>query len=179
MLRVLFNSDFFKEGAVCAGQVPGRTGSRYDATQRQSNAAGTWASSRLRTFPASWGRRCSTRRRSRAGTRARSGSTAVALVERVNFAAKEISNINAPGVRLLLDRLADDNGGEYTATEIVDACLDIMGTAEMDIELRAALIAHVGIKGDRVARGPSSRATNPNSASVNCLVSSHRPPSTS
>ena len=51
-------------------------------------------------------------------------------------------------MRLILDRLADDNGAEYTPAEIVDACLDIMGTAEMDREMRAALIAHVGIKGD-------------------------------
>ena len=71
-----------------------------------------------------------------------------ALVERVNFAAKEISNIDAPGVRVILDRLAEQNGAEYTPAEIVDACLDIMGTPEMDIEMRAALIAHVGIKGD-------------------------------
>ena len=48
----------------------------------------------------------------------------------------------------MLDRLAEQNGGEYAPSEIVDACLDIMSTAEMDIELRAALIAHVGIKGD-------------------------------
>ena len=69
-------------------------------------------------------------------------------MERVNFAAKEISDITAPGVRLILDRLTERNGGEYTPTEIVDACLDIMGTPEMDREMRAALIAHVGMGGD-------------------------------
>ena len=96
-------------------------------------------------------------------------------MERVNFAAKEISNIDAPGVRTILDRLAEQNGAEYTPTEIVDACLDIMGTPEMDIEMRAALIAHVGIKGDISLTG-GEKAASVSSASANSSASSHPPP---
>ena len=147
MLRVLFNSDFFKEAQYARVKCPAEL---VAGTMRLSGSVtrpdmGILPTSDLSGFMGQTLLNPPSVEGWHEGTEwINSG----ALVERVNFAAKEISDITAPGVRLILDRLADDNGGEYTATEIVDACLDIMGTAEMDIELRAALIAHVGIKGD-------------------------------
>ena len=147
MLRVLFNSDFFKEAQYARVKCPAEL---VAGTMRLSGSVtrpdmGILPTSDLAGFMGQTLLNPPSVEGWHEGTEwINSG----ALVERVNFAAKEISDINAPGVRLILDRLAEQNGAEYTPAEIVDACLDIMGTPEMDREMRAALIAHVGIKGD-------------------------------
>ena len=42
------------------------------------------------------------------------------LVERVNFAAKELGNVQNPGVRALIERLATENGGVLSPERLVD-----------------------------------------------------------
>lgn len=69
------------------------------------------------------------------------------LVERVNFAAKEISDITKPGVRAIIEILANNNGGQYAPEEIVDSCLDLLGTGQVDPETRDSLMGRVAEKG--------------------------------
>ena len=71
-----------------------------------------------------------------------------ALVERVNFAANEVSDVSKPGVRSIIDRLASYDGGNFTPDELVDSCLDIMGTGDMSADTRALLVGHVASKGN-------------------------------
>ena len=47
------------------------------------------------------------------------------LVERVNFAAAEVGNIDKPGVRKIIERLRAM--GELSPEQLVDNCLDLMG----------------------------------------------------
>src|SRR5262249_38098186 len=47
------------------------------------------------------------------------------LVERINFAAAQIGDIDEPGVRKIIDRLRAQ--GELTAEQLVDGCLELMG----------------------------------------------------
>jgi uncharacterized protein (DUF1800 family) len=70
------------------------------------------------------------------------------LLERINFIAKELSNVSNPGVRAIIDRLAAEDGGTLTPTQLVDQCLDLMGPLTVDDETRAALVAFAATEGD-------------------------------
>jgi uncharacterized protein (DUF1800 family) len=63
------------------------------------------------------------------------------LVERINFIAKELSNVQNPGVRTIIDRLATESGGVFTPTQLVEHCLDVLGLLTVDNETREALVA--------------------------------------
>ena len=70
------------------------------------------------------------------------------LLERINFIAKELSNVHNPGVRAIIDRLAAEDGGTLTPAQLVDQCLDLMGPLAVDDETRAALVAFAASEGD-------------------------------
>ena len=63
-----------------------------------------------------------------------------ALVERVNFAAKELGNPSNPGVRAIADRLASDGGHRQSPGQLVDGCLDLMGPVMVEDQTRDALV---------------------------------------
>ena len=71
-----------------------------------------------------------------------------AMVERVNFVSKYLGNVEAAGVRDIIDMLASENGGVLSPEETVDRCLDLMGPVSVDPSTRAALISHVAQSGD-------------------------------
>jgi len=61
------------------------------------------------------------------------------LVERVNFAAGEVGDIDKPGVQKLIGRLRAM--GELSPSKFVDACLDLAGPLEVADATRSALIS--------------------------------------
>jgi hypothetical protein len=63
-----------------------------------------------------------------------------ALVERVNFAARELGNPSNPGVRAIADRLASDGGHRQSPGQLVDGCLDLMGPVMVEDQTRDALV---------------------------------------
>ena len=69
-----------------------------------------------------------------------------ALVERVNFVAHELANVNNPGVRKIIDRLAGE--GVLSPEQLVDRCLDLLGPMEVSEETRASLVEYVAHQGD-------------------------------
>ena len=72
-----------------------------------------------------------------------------ALVERVNFAAKQFNDVEKPGVQQIIGRLANENGSAFTPEELVDRCLDLMGPlTKVEKSTRDALVGHVSKKGD-------------------------------
>ena len=71
-----------------------------------------------------------------------------ALLERVNFVAKELGNVSSPGVRRLIDLLTAQIGGRLTPDEVVERCLDIIGPIEVSEDTRDVLISHVARRGD-------------------------------
>jgi hypothetical protein len=75
------------------------------------------------------------------------------LLERVNFIAKELSNVHNPGVRAIIDRLTAEDGGTLTPAQLVDQCLDLMGPLTVDDETRAALVALAATEGDLNLKG--------------------------
>ena len=70
------------------------------------------------------------------------------LVERVNFAAKELGNPSNPGVRALVDRLARDGGTAQSAADVVDGCLDLMGPLQVEDSTREAIVEFASQFGD-------------------------------
>ncbi|MCS5658957.1 MAG: DUF1800 domain-containing protein [Dehalococcoidia bacterium] len=63
-----------------------------------------------------------------------------ALVERVNFAAKELGNPDKPGVQSLINRLTEQYAGSPSPEEMVDGCLDLVGPIEVADRTREGLI---------------------------------------
>ena len=76
-----------------------------------------------------------------------------ALVERLNFVAKELSDIGKPGIRLIIDRLASENGGVLSPEELVDRCLDLVGPISVSDDTRATLVEYAAKQGDVVLKG--------------------------
>jgi uncharacterized protein (DUF1800 family) len=71
-----------------------------------------------------------------------------ALVERVNFVASELGDVDKPGIRAIIDRLATANGGRLSPSEVVDRCLDLIGPVMVSDTTRSALTEHVSNRGD-------------------------------
>jgi uncharacterized protein (DUF1800 family) len=63
------------------------------------------------------------------------------LVERINFAAQQVSDVDKPGVRLIVDRLRA--AAPLAPERFVDACLDLAGPISVRPDTHAALINHV------------------------------------
>jgi uncharacterized protein (DUF1800 family) len=60
------------------------------------------------------------------------------LVERVNFAASQVGDIDKPGVKLIIDRLRAK--GELAPEQFVDECLELIGPLDVSERSRDALV---------------------------------------
>ena len=63
------------------------------------------------------------------------------LVERINFAADQLGNVNAPGIRAIINRLRSE-GRTLSAERLVDGCLEMLGAYELAEETRSQLVTH-------------------------------------
>lgn len=70
-----------------------------------------------------------------------------ALVERVNFAAQELSDPTKPGIRNMIDRIAKQ-GGALSPEALVDRCLDLVGPIEVGEETKEALVEFASVDGE-------------------------------
>ncbi len=70
------------------------------------------------------------------------------LVERLNFAAEQLADKEKPGVRAMIDKISA--GGQQTASagRLVDACLDQLGAVSVSESTRSALIDFALKEGD-------------------------------
>ncbi|MCH7843153.1 MAG: DUF1800 domain-containing protein [Chloroflexi bacterium] len=72
-----------------------------------------------------------------------------ALVERVNFVAKELSDVHSPGVRSIIDRLeANSDQGVLKPSDLADGCLDLMGPIQVSDATRSVLVDYASRHGD-------------------------------
>jgi Protein of unknown function (DUF1800) len=67
------------------------------------------------------------------------------LVERVNFGATQLGDINQPGVQRIIERLRSQ--GELSPECFVDGCLDLLGPLAVNPKTRAALVKFVSQAG--------------------------------
>ena len=157
MLRVLFNSDFFKKARFTKVKSPAET------------VIGTMRLVGDLTFP-------------------RPGMLAVAmemrymgqdlmnpptvegwhtgkewidsgtLVERINFTADQVGNIDLPGVRAIINRLSSE-GATMSTERLVDRCLDLLGAYKLAEDTRSKLVAHAD-RGGELSTGTEEFAQN-------------------
>ena len=89
-----------------------------------------------------------------------------ALVERVNFVAERLGNLESPGVQAMVDRILADGNGSLPPEVVVDRALDQLAITAVSDETRSALIEFAAGQGtltDEAAEGddgPRVRAVN-------------------
>ena len=143
VLRVLFNSEFFKEARFARVKGPTElvvgamrlSGGVTKPGQEMLKAAGIvgYMGQSLLDPPSVEGWH--------EGTEWVNSGT---LLERVNFAASQFVDVDKPGVRAIIDRLASQDGGSFSPEELVDSCLDLMGPITVSGDsIRVALVEHV------------------------------------
>jgi hypothetical protein len=69
-----------------------------------------------------------------------------ALVRRVNFAAKFLSNTSLPGIKSVVDQLR--SRGTLSPEEFLDGCLDLIGPLEVNQSTRQELLTQAQEDGD-------------------------------
>ena len=72
------------------------------------------------------------------------------LLRRINFVANRVGDTSLPGVKSIIRRLSAQES--LTPTEFVDSCIDLLGPARVDDDTRSELIVHVEAGGP-VRRG--------------------------
>ena len=70
------------------------------------------------------------------------------LVERVNFAAKELSDVNSPGIRAIIDRLAATGDGVLSPEQFADGCVDLLGPIDVADDTRSVLVEFASRQGE-------------------------------
>ena len=145
VLRVLFNSDFFKDSRfkhvkspaeLVVGTVRVAQGLSGPQVGYQSVADEcTFQGQELLNPPSveSW----------HTGEEWIDGG---ALVRRVNFAAKYFSNTNLPGIRTIIDSLK--SRGTLSPNEFLDGCLDLMGILELGSTTYQEFLTHTSEEGN-------------------------------
>ncbi len=68
------------------------------------------------------------------------------LMRRVNFTADLVGDVGRPGIKRLVDRLIAQ--GHETPEKVVESCLDLMGPLEVNPETRDELIAFANERGN-------------------------------
>ncbi|PKB70713.1 MAG: hypothetical protein BZY87_09320 [SAR202 cluster bacterium Io17-Chloro-G6] len=68
------------------------------------------------------------------------------LVERINFTADQIGNVNLPGVKDIIDRLSSEGINQPGA--MVNRCLDMLGAYSLPDETRTFLVDHISKAGE-------------------------------
>ena len=77
-----------------------------------------------------------------------------ALVERTNFASELLGDLSRPRNADVLDELTSDNGGAVSPERVVDTCLDHLGALTVDESTRAGLVSFAA-QGDEIRLGPA------------------------
>ena len=144
-LRVLFNSDFFKNARFAKIKSPAEVvvgtlrlvgGAEFPAPgigelSRQSNYMGQ----DLLNPPSVEGWHTG-----------KEWINSGSLIRRVNFTASMVGDLDRPGVRSVVDRLRAK--GDLSPEGFVDTCLDLMGPLEVNDGTRRELVDHARPDGD-------------------------------
>ena len=150
MLRVMFNSDFFKDEAVRFGRIK----SPAEMVVGTLRLAGGLELPSMETYAA-------------AGVCSQMGQALYAppsvegwqggsewintgsYVHRINFASKVLGNPNKPGLRMLISDVQDyAEDGVLDAERLVDACFDVIGPMPILDSTRQGLIDYATKWGD-------------------------------
>ena len=145
MLRVLFNSDFFKEASFAKVKSPTETvvGAMRLVGDFTSPKPGLIA---VAMEPGYMGQDLLNPPTVEGWHTGKEWIDSGTLVERINFTADRVGNINLPGVRSIIDRLSSE-GATLSPERLVDGCLKMLGAYELAEETRSKLAAHAVSEG--------------------------------
>ncbi len=146
MLRVLFNSDFFKEARFAKVKSPAET------------VAGTMRLVGDFSFPRPgllaiamelgyMGQDIMNPPTVEGWHTGKEWIDSGTLVERINFTADQVGNTDLPGVRAMVDRLAAE-GKTISPQRLVDRCLEMLGGYQLGEQTRDKMLAHAEKQGE-------------------------------
>ena len=146
VLRVLFNSDFFKEATFARVKSPAELvagTARLAGTHRSPDVddidlalSTSYMGQTLLDPPSVEGWHTGSEWINTAG-----------LVQRVNFAVDQFSDVTRPGVRTIADRIMA-MGASMSPGGLVDACLDLIGPLPVSATSRQELLDHASAGGE-------------------------------
>jgi len=70
------------------------------------------------------------------------------LVERLNFASEQMGDAANPGVKAMIEEIATSEGGTVSPERLVDVCLDRIGAVSVSDDTRSALVHFAAKEGD-------------------------------
>ena len=140
MLRVLFNSDFFKNARFAKIKSPVET------------VVGTLRLVEEFTFPKPgfdpvplelryMGQDIGNPPTVEGWHTGREWINSGTLVERINWTGDYVGNVNLPGIRAIINRLGSE-GATISVERLVDGCLEMMGHYKLPDKTRSVLVAH-------------------------------------
>ena len=139
MMRVLFNSDFFKEARFKRVKSPAELVAgvvKLVGTHRFPHPGiGAYADATM-----TMGQELMNPPTVEGWHTGREWIDGGAMTERINFAVKELGDPAKPGVAAIVDRLGE--GSPLQPEEFVDTCLDLLGPLPVEDVTRAALLEH-------------------------------------
>jgi uncharacterized protein (DUF1800 family) len=144
MLRVLFNSDFFKDARFAKIKSPAEVvvGTLRLVGGAEFPAPGIGELSRQ---PGYMGQELLNPPSVEGWHTGAEWINSGSLARRINFTADLVGDVTRPGIQSLITRLKDQ--GDLTAEQLVDGCLDLMGPLEVTPESRRELVDFAGEDG--------------------------------
>ncbi len=146
VLRVLFNSDFFKDATFAKVKSPTELiigAARVAGTHR--SAAMTHDTLSVTGF--NMGQQLLDPPSVEGWHTGNEWLTTGSLVERVNFATEQFGNTRNPGVAAIVDRIMTQRK-DHSPESLVDACLDLMGPISVSEGTRQELVAQARVVGE-------------------------------
>ena len=146
VLRLLFNSDFFKDAAFRKVRSPAEivvgalktSGDMHGPDPRWSVVA---------EEPTNMGQGLMNPPSVEGWHTGREWINSGAFVNRVNFAAEKVGDPNLPGIQDIVRRIAASNGSTMTPETLVDTCLDLIGPIQVKPKTRDELITQIAPSG--------------------------------
>ena len=146
VLRVLFNSDFFKNAAFAKVKSP------TELVVSTARAVGTHRFPDVEDIdlafaPGLLGQQLLDPPSVEGWHTGMEWITTGSLVDRVNFAVEQFGDAEKPGVRSIIDRIGAQWDG-VSPEHLVDTCLDLMGPLTVAESSRQELVAHATASGE-------------------------------
>jgi uncharacterized protein (DUF1800 family) len=141
VLRVLFNSDFFKESMFQRVKNPAEmiVGTLRKTGEFTVPDGGEWGIFTALEEAGFMGQKLLDPPSVEGWHTGEEWVTSGSLVERVNFASQHLSDISKPGVRDMVERVLSVSGVASGPGELVDGCLEVMGPMDVSDETRELL----------------------------------------
>ena len=173
MLRVLFNSDFFKSQSVWYTKVKSPVELVAGVIRLTGEADRPRKELVERHFQAMYMGQYLNNPPSVEGWHQGTGWLDTGtLVERVNFATQQLGDANKPGIQAMIDGVASRHQSAISPEALVDACLDQVGAMAVGDDTKRVLVDFAATGGDLQLGGSLDEASRERIAAMLQMVAS-------